>query len=40
MLVIIIIVNYLAAGQADKIRTDFEIFKILYRLKYLDFYVV
>ena len=34
------LVGLTAGRQADKIRLDFEILKILYRLNYLDFYFV
>ena len=32
--------GWLAGWLADEMRVDFEIFKILYRLNYLDFYFV
>ena len=34
------LVGLTAGRQADEIRLDFEILKILYRLNYLDFYFV
>ena len=34
------LVDFVAGRLADEIELDFEIFKILYRLNYLDFYFV
>ena len=38
--ILLLLVGLMAGRLADKVRVDFEIFRILYRINYLDFHFV